>query len=273
MKTLSRHRPPAVHRASRPGRQHPLGERRAGKLRPLIGVEDLGRARLKRRFQRLDAKAGVHRVRQPPRQHVTAGPVHDRDQVQETRRHRNVGDVGAPNLVRAVDRQVPKQIRVDAVTRLRAARARLAVDRFQPHQPHQPADPAPPHSHALALQVAPHLPAAVERVLQRQFVHPPHQGQVLRALSPRRVVHRRAADAQQRALAPDAHRAVPLDQLQACGAAQRCKPRRKKSRSTVSSPIFACRSRIVASCSESRDARPPKTEDASRMLGEAGATR
>ena len=30
-----------------------------------------------------------------------------------------------------------------------------------------------------------------------------------------------------------------------------------ESRSTVSSPIFACRSRIVASCSESRDAVPP----------------
>ena len=74
---------------------------------------------------------------------------------------------------------------------------------------------------------------------------------------PRRVVHRRAVDAQQRALAPDAQRAAPLDQLQACGAAQRCKPRRKKSRSTVNSPIFACKSRIVASCSESRDALPP----------------
>ena len=101
-----------------------------------------------------------------------------------------------------------------------------------------------------------HLPAAVERVLQRQFVHPPHQGQVLRALFPRRVVHRRAVDAKQRALAPDAQLAPPLDQLQACGAAQRCKPRRKKSRSTVNSPIFACKSRIVASCSESRDALP-----------------
>ena len=61
-------------------------------------------------------------------------------------------------------------------------------------------------------QVARHLPAAVERVLQRQFVHPPHQGQVLRALFPRRVVHRRAVDAKQRALEPDAQRAAPLDQ-------------------------------------------------------------
>ena len=34
--------------------------------------------------------------------------------------------------------------------------------------------------------------------------------------------------------------------------AQRAKPRRKKTRSSVSSPIFACRSRIVASCSPPR---------------------
>ena len=221
--------PAAVHRALRARRQHPLGERRARKLRPLIRVEDLRRARPKRRFQRLDAEAGVHRVRQPPSQHVTAGPVHDRDQVQEARRHRDVGDVGAPDLVRAVYRQLSKQIRIDAVTRLRGARTRLAVERFQPHQTHQPADPAPSHQRALAPQVARHLPAAVERVLQRQFVHPAHQGQVRRALFPRRVVHRRAVDAQQRALAPDTQRAVPLDQLQACGAAQRCKPRTMRS--------------------------------------------
>ena len=44
--------------------------------------------------------------------------------------------------------------------------------------------------------------------------------------------------------------------IQAVGPAQRWNPRRK-SRSTVSSPIFACRSRRVASCSHWRDALPP----------------
>ena len=124
---------------------------------------------------------------------------------------------------------------------------RLSEDRLNLPQPHSPS--LPTHCSGKS--------GMRPWVLQRQFVHPPHQGHVLRALFPRRVVHRRAVEAQQRALAPDAQRAVPLDQFQACGAAQRCKPRRKKSRSTVNSQIFACRSRTVASCSESRDALPP----------------
>ena len=143
------------------------------------------------------------------------------------------------------------------VARLRVARARPPIDRFQAHQAHQPTHPTTPHRHALAPQVARHLSAAVERVLQRQGVDPPHQCQALRALPPWRVVHRRTADAEQRALTADAQRVVAVDHLQALGPAQRWNPRRKKSRSTVSSPIFACRSRIVASCSDWRDALPP----------------
>ena len=179
-----------VHRAPRARSLDTVGERRARKLRPLVGVEDAGRPRLQRRLQRLDAEAAVHRVRQPPRQHLSAGPVHDRDQVQKAGRHRDVRDVRAPHLVQTVDLQFAQQVRVDVVIRLRVARARLAVDRLQAHQAHQALDSTAPRRHALAPQVARHLPTAVERVLERQGVHPPQQRQVLRALSPRRVVHR-----------------------------------------------------------------------------------
>ncbi len=67
------------------------------------------------------------------------------------------------------------------------------------------------------------------------------------ALALRRVVQRRPAHAHQRALLRQRQRAVPLDHPSALGPGQPRNPRRKKSRSTVSSPIFAWRSWIVAS--------------------------
>ena len=56
-----------------------------------------------------------------------------------------------------------QQVRVDVVIRLRVARARLAVDRLQAHQAQQAPDSTAPRRHALAPQVARHLPTAVER--------------------------------------------------------------------------------------------------------------
>ena len=119
--------PAAVHRALRARRQHPLGERRARKLRPLIGVEDLRRARPKRCFQRLDAEAGVHRVRQPPGQHVAAGPVHDRDQVQEARRHLGEVDRGDVAGLQQTERQ--RQIRSECGQELPRVAAGAAAGR------------------------------------------------------------------------------------------------------------------------------------------------
>ena len=49
-------------------------QRATGCIILTVRVEDLRRARPMRRFQRLDAEAGVHRVRQPPGQHVSDRP-------------------------------------------------------------------------------------------------------------------------------------------------------------------------------------------------------
>ena len=51
-----------------------------------------------------DAEARVEGVRQPPGQHMPARPVHDRYEVKEPAPHWDVGDVGAPDLVRPLDR-------------------------------------------------------------------------------------------------------------------------------------------------------------------------
>ena len=68
------------------------------------------------------------------------------------------------------------------------------------------------------------------------------------------------AHAEQSALAGQRQPAAAVDHPDALGTAQRANPRRKKSRSTVNSPILACRSRIVVSCSPQRfDPGPENT--------------
>lgn len=50
-------------------------------------------------LQRRNAEASIHRVRQPPVQHLAGRPVHDRHQVEEARAHGDVGHIGAPHMV------------------------------------------------------------------------------------------------------------------------------------------------------------------------------
>ena len=85
---------------------------RAGELAALVGVEDLRSAEAAERFfECRDAERGVHGVGQPPRQHRPARPVHDRHQIEEAARKRDIGDVRAPDLVRPLDRKTAQQVR------------------------------------------------------------------------------------------------------------------------------------------------------------------
>ena len=77
----------------------------------LVGVEDLGAAVQQERFlERLDTELGAERVRQPPRQHRAAHPVHDHHQVEKAPGHRDVGDVRAPDLIDPLDRKPTQQV-------------------------------------------------------------------------------------------------------------------------------------------------------------------
>ena len=78
--------------------------------------------------------------------------VDDRHQVGEAARHRDVGDIRGPDLVRPCDREPPQQIRVDGVVRRRRARCGLWRRALQPHQPHQALDALPIDHGALGLQ-------------------------------------------------------------------------------------------------------------------------
>ena len=73
----------------------------AGELAALIRLEDFGPAEARQRFpQSLDAEYYVHRVRQPPGDHLARPSVHNGDKVEETPPHRQVRNVGTPDMAR-----------------------------------------------------------------------------------------------------------------------------------------------------------------------------
>ena len=157
-----------------------------------------------------DAERGVHGVGQPPGEDVPGRPVHHGHQVEKPLRHRDIGDVRAPYMVRPGDREAAKEIGKDPVLRTRHARARPPVGRLHPHDCHEPPDPVSARGDALAAQMPHQLPASVERIRHVQLVHAPHERQVLGALPLRPVVLRRPAHAQQPALPRKTQRSVPI---------------------------------------------------------------
>ena len=73
-------------------------------------IHDLGFAMTARGvFQSLDSRASFQRHRQPSGEDLSAEPVQNRDQLGKTARHRGLGNVHGPNLVRARHGQTSKQ--------------------------------------------------------------------------------------------------------------------------------------------------------------------
>ena len=167
--------------------------RSAERVRPAgregVGVEDLGLSEARERLvERLEAEGDVQAVRQSPRQHGPARPVDDRDQVEKPARHRQVGDVGSPDLVGPVDHHVPQQVRVDLVPWRRLRGPRLRADRRDPHQAHQALHPLAVDRPTLGPQHRRHPARAQERMSEEQLVKPTHQRQVVVVGGPLRPV-------------------------------------------------------------------------------------
>jgi len=146
---------------------------------PLISVEDVRLAVPHQGFlQCLDAELSLHRIRQPPSQYLAARPVHDGDKVEKAASHRDVGDVGAPDLVWSFDRDIPQKVWVDQMILLRNGRARPLIHRCQAHFRHQSPDALAADDIALSPQMTCHLASPVERCLQMLLVNDTHQPQV-----------------------------------------------------------------------------------------------
>ena len=75
-----------------------------GKLASLICIEDLrGTVSCNYLFQSLQTEAVVHGVGDSEGEDFSAVPVEDYDQVGESLGHGQVGDIGGPDLIGAVD--------------------------------------------------------------------------------------------------------------------------------------------------------------------------
>jgi hypothetical protein len=247
-----------IHRDADASFGEPAGEGGARELAALVRIEDAGIAEAGERFlERGDAKRYVHGVRQPPREHGSACPVHHRDEVEESSADRHVGDVRRPHLVRLVDDEVAQQIREDLVPWRRLRRPALRPQRGDTHLPHQPL-------HALAVDALPvrrehfcQAARAEEWPRREQLVDPPHQRQIVLVRRCRRPVHAGTRDAQELALPADRQRPVAaIDERAAVRSAHLPDLLAKKSRSTISSPIFACSRSISRSRSEAASPFP-----------------
>ena len=77
----------------------------------VASIREHGRAEVVDRLvQRLDAEVGLKCVGDAPGQHLPGIPVHDGDQIQKAPAHRDVGDIGTPDLVGRLDPQPAPQI-------------------------------------------------------------------------------------------------------------------------------------------------------------------
>lgn len=192
----------AIHADADVSVQQHLRERMAGELHALVGVENHRRAGFQRLLQRIAAEGCVHGVGQPPRQHIAAVPVDYRGQIHEALRHRNIGDVSAPDLIDPVDLHVAQQVRIDLVLGRGLAGGRPRRDALYSHDPHQPLDAlAVPLLAMLAVQLSGHAARTIERAAGVDLVNHAHDLHILVGNRHRLVIQRRAVKAQKLALA------------------------------------------------------------------------
>lgn len=151
-------------------------------------------------LQRLDAEVGLQGIRPPPCQDPPARPGHDGDEIPDATPHRDVGDIGAPDLFGAVDREAFRYIRPLPVLGVGRGGPRLPTVWRQARLCRQPPHPLVPDTMRLALQVTRHLPTAIPWGFRTLRIHQPHRGQLQRSLPLRRRVKRRAADPDRSAL-------------------------------------------------------------------------
>ena len=148
----------------------------SGELAALIRVEDLWFATraAQRLFQSPHAKGAVHGVADFPSENGPAVPIHDCHHVGVTFRHRNVGNVSAPDFVDGVDFAFSQQIGKNLMTLGRNARRGLRHQGFDPHDAHQPPDPFAPDVVAVIPEIFAEIPLSVERTLYVKPIHDLH---------------------------------------------------------------------------------------------------
>lgn len=168
---------------------------RACKLDPLVRIENPWLRDIQGSLQRPNAESRIQRRRKLPSQHIPTAPVHHRHQIQKSANHANIRDVRAPNLIRSINNQVSKQIRVLPMLSPVLAQPRSRVNRFQPHSPHQSPDPLRIHPMPLTPQPRRHPMHPVKGSSGKLLIDQVHQAQVITLIPLRTVVKRRSVEA------------------------------------------------------------------------------
>ena len=173
-------------------------------LGPLVDVEDLRPPLAQGLLQGFHAEGSVEGVGDPPSQHVTAEPVHDRHQVDEAAGQGQIGDVAATHLARPVHGQPSRQIRYTRCSGSGVVRCRRGEDGLQAHGLHQAMHALGIDRVAVASQGRADPSHAVDRVLGVDPVDGVHQLEGERIRDHRAVVETRAGQPEQLALTVDA---------------------------------------------------------------------
>ena len=96
-----------------------------GKLTSLIGVEDQWLPPVESVVERIAAEGTVQRVGQSPTEDETAVPIDDGGQVEKAISHRNVSNIGAPDLIGRDDCDIAQQVGIDLVIGIGLAETRF----------------------------------------------------------------------------------------------------------------------------------------------------
>ena len=154
-------------------------ELKGRKLGYLVRVEDLRRG---------DLEGVLQGDGQIPSQNVPAEPVHDGHEIDKAVMHPDIGDIGAPGMVRVIDLQSPQQIGMLRMVRRRHTQSSSRIHGFQAHSAHQPADPLRIHGISLAAKLNRYLPNAIKRRFGKLLVDLRHQFFVVSLILQRSVV-------------------------------------------------------------------------------------
>lgn len=102
-------------------------------------------------------------------------PVHDGHKVHKPAVHWEVGYVSRPDLIGAIDGQIPKQIGINFVLGMGTGSTWFRVYRRDSHQAHQPLDPLSADDDTLALWLPFDGATSGRRILKLQFIDLSHQ--------------------------------------------------------------------------------------------------
>jgi hypothetical protein len=129
-------------------------------------------------------------------------------------RHRQVGNIGRPELIGSRDIQTPQQISVFLMLLVWDRSAGLRINRLQAHFVHQTGHPLVINCIAVLFSEPHcHFAVAVEGCPRIFLVNQAHQGQIEHCFASRLPVERRPVETDQVALPPDAkNRLLGFDQ-------------------------------------------------------------